>query len=332
MEYLDKNYVIFDNNSKTKNIFLLGKIKNTTLDLLKVFGNPIKKSGINKWIFKMNEANFTVYQKKENTDWDLSSNTSDEFIIKQFLTFLSEARKAVRGARSTHKNIPVYTPDTYQLKGKIALYRVPPKEPPTEIKIFKEKQNIPRKNKFGKLVFKDHLEFNPNLTPKEVIKAGSFGGTYFRNILSGITGKMYVGAWKEFPSDWVKGLDIEKEVTSQVVDASVNKYNIKGGGSLDMWESSGWITKIDPYGWFQWYCRFYLGRRTTDDDRQIGRWLNACGPSGRFKITLIRAIIREKTKYDDYKIKPVIRQAMLHWAYELTKKDFDDYIKNNIYL
>ena len=167
MEYLDKNYVIFDNNSKTKNIFLLGKIKNTTLDLLKVFGNPIKKSGINKWIFKMNEANFTVYQKKENTDWDLSSNTSDEFIIKQFLTFLSEARKAVRGARSTHKNIPVYTPDTYQLKGKIALYRVPPKEPPTEIKIFKEKQNIPRKNKFGKLVFKDHLEFNPNLTPKE---------------------------------------------------------------------------------------------------------------------------------------------------------------------
>jgi hypothetical protein len=58
------------------------------------------------------------------------------------------------------------------------------------------------------------------------------------------------------------------------------------GGNLDMWESSGWITHIDPYGWFQWYCRFYLGRRCSDDERQINRWLKTTGPNGSFRITL----------------------------------------------
>ena len=101
------------------------------------------------------------------------------------------------------------------------------------------------------------------------------------------------------------------------------------GGNLDMWESSGWITEIDPYGWFQWYCRFYLGRRTSDDERQIARWQKACGINGRFRITLIRSIVNNKAKYDDYQIKPSIRQGLLHWAYELTKKDFYNYINNN---
>lgn len=324
MEYLDKNYVIFDNTNKTKDIYFLGKIKNTTQALLKVFGNPIKIKSTNKWIFKMNKTNFTIYQNK---DWYLSSNSNDEFKIKQFLMFLSEARRAVSGARSNHKTIPIFTPDTYQLKGKIALYRVPPKKPPTGIIIFKEKQDIPRKNKFGELVFKDHLDFKPNLTPKQVIQAGSFGGTYFRTILSGITGKMYVCAWKEFPPDWFNNLDIEKYVTSQVISALINKYKIKAGGNLDMWESCGWITEIDPYGWFQWYCRFYLGRRTSDDLRQIKRWSSSCGPSGRFRVTLIRKIINAKTAYNDFNIGGVIRQGMQHWSYKLTKKDFLDYLK-----
>lgn len=330
MEYLEKNYVTFDNNSKKKDTYFLGEIKNSTGDLVKVFGNPIKMADINKWIFRMNESQFTVYQKKGKKDWHLSSNSNDEFKIKQFLMFLSEAKSAVHGARSTHKNIPTFTPETYQLKGKIALYRVPPKKPPTDIIIFKKKEEIPQKNKLGELVFKDHLEFKPNLTPKEVIQAGSFGGTYFRTILSGITGKKYVDAWKEFPSDWFEGLDIKKNVASQIIDASVNKYKVKAGGNLDMWESSGWITEIDPYGWFQWYCRFYLGRRTSDDLRQIKRWLSSCGANGRFRTTLIRKIINAKVSYNDFNIGAVVRQGMLHWGYELTKKDFSDYLKSKL--
>jgi hypothetical protein len=328
MEYLDKNYVVFDYNSTTKYKYLYGKIKSNTNDLQKVFGIAMKTNrGINKWKFKMNDSNFTIYDNQEHNDWYLSSNTNDKNKIKNFIMFLTEARRAIRGARSTHKNIPIFTSETYQLKNKIALYRIPPIKPPTGIKIYEEIKKIPRKNKDGILVFNDHKEFKPNLTPKEVINAGVFGGTYFRTILSGITGKTYVDVWKEFPSDWFKNLDIEKYLTSQVINASINKYKIKMGGNLDMWESSGWITEIDPYGWFQWYCRFYLGRRTTDDLRQIKRWLGTCGNLGRFRITLMRKIFNEKTSYCDSNTGAIIRQSLLQWSYELTKKDYLDYVK-----
>ena len=328
MQYLEKNYVIFDNNSKVSEKYELGKIKNETNDLEKIFGYPVKeKSGINKWKFKTENANFKIYDNKDKKEWYLSTNTDNEQVIENFFRFLSEVKTSVNSARSTHKSIPIYTRETYQLKGKISLYKVPPIKPPSNIIIYEGKKKIPKKNKYGELIFKDFLDFKPNLTPKEVIQSGSFGGTYYRPILSGITGKYYKDEWKEFPEDWFEGLDIEQYVTSIVTRSSINKYNVKMGGNLDMWESSGWITKIDPYGWFQWYCRFYLGRRSTDDDRQINRWLKACGPNGRFRITLIRTIIREETKYNDYKIKSVVRQGMLHWGYELKKKDFNNYVK-----
>jgi hypothetical protein len=249
--------------------------------------------------------------------------------LKKIFSFLSEVKTAVNSNRSTHKFVPIYTNDTYQLKGKISLYRAPPIKPPLNIIIYEEQKKIPKKNKYGEIVFKDFLNFRPNLTPKEVIQNGSFGGTYFRPILSGITGKYYKDEWKEFPEHWFKNLDIEQYVTSIIIRSSINKYKTKMGGNLDMWESSGWISNADPYGWFQWYCRFYLGRRTTDDERQIDRWLKTCGPKGRFRITLIRSIIKDGKKYDDFKIKPVIRQGMLHWGYELTKKDFNDYYKSS---
>ena len=70
----------------------------------------------------------------------------------------------------------------------------------------------------------------------------------------------------------------------------VNRYRVKCGGSLGMWESSGWISALDPYGWFQWYCRFYLGRRCTDDERQIQRWLGGHGPKGRFRLQLMNKV------------------------------------------
>ena len=65
-------------------------------------------------------------------------------------------------------------------------------------------------------------------------------------------------------------------------DPTVNTYKVKCGGDLEMWESSGWIKEVDPYGWFMWYCRFYLGRRCEDDERQIGRWKNCTGPKGKW--------------------------------------------------
>jgi hypothetical protein len=178
-----------------------------------------------------------------------------------------------------------------------------------------------------------HSQFKPNKTPKQVFKMGSFGGTYFRPIYSSITNKDYTPeeAMKGLPKEWFKGLDIDKQVASPTYDKKVNKYKVKCGSSLEAWEKSGWIAEQDPYGWFQWYCRYSTGRRTEDDSRQIGRWLKLAGPNGRFRRTLMNKIIKNKTTYNDFSVSPVIRQVLLHWGYQLTKKDLDQYkkTKNN---
>lgn len=85
--------------------------------------------------------------------------------------------------------------------------------------------------------FEDHPEFRPNLTPKQVLQSGSFGGTYYRNIHSSVTGKDYTDAWKEFPDDWFEGLNINKQVARKWddYDTKVNKYGVKVGTTLEFW-------------------------------------------------------------------------------------------------
>jgi len=183
-------------------------------------------------------------------------------------------------------------------------------------------QPIPKKNSNGVLLFSDAKEFQPNMTPKEVLQAGSFGGTYFRPIKSSVTGLKYNKMWNELPQNWLEGLNVKKMISSVHYDESVNTYKVKCGGDLDMWESSGWIKEVDPYGWFMWYCRFYLGRRCEDDERQIGRWKNCTGPKGRWKNNLIGKIARAGAGYDNPVISPVIRQTLQHWGYRLTEKDY----------
>ena len=145
-----------------------------------------------------------------------------------------------------------------------------------------ERGKRPVRNEHGQLVFAGHKDFRPVLTPEQVIRLGSFGGTYFRPISSAVTGESYSDAHQEF--EWCKGIPATRLTRSWArYDVAANRYKVKCGGSLDMWESSGWISDIDPYGWFQWYCRFFEGRRSSDDARQIGRWLKSAGPSGRFR-------------------------------------------------
>jgi len=175
--------------------------------------------------------------------------------------------------------------------------------------------------------FKDYPEFTPNISPKQVFEMGSFGGTYYRPIYSSITKKKYKAedVIKEYPKSWFKNVDIEKMVTSSTYDKQINKYKVICGSSLEMWESKGWIVKQDPYGWFQWYCRFYQGRRSEDDKRQIERWEKIVGPNGRFRRMLMNMIIKKKARYNDYTISPKIRQILLHWGYELTSDDLEKY-------
>ena len=118
--------------------------------------------------------------------------------------------------------------------------------------------------------------------------------------------------------DWMKGLKIKKQVASPIYNKQLNKYKAECGGDLDMWEGSGWITKIDPYGWFQWYCRFYQGRRSTDDDRQISRGNGVMGPTGRWRNSLINKVLASNKKLEvavnDATISPKVRQLLQHWG------------------
>lgn len=106
---------------------------------------------------------------------------------------------------------------------------------------------------------------------------------------------------------------------------NINKYKVKCGSTLSQWQEKNWIRAQDPYGWVEWYCNFYVGRRSDDDERQIKRWLAFCGPKGRFRRQLINRIYRKKREFDDFGVSPVVRQSLQHWGFVLTKEDFESY-------
>jgi hypothetical protein len=181
------------------------------------------------------------------------------------------------------------------------------------------------------LLFEDAKDFRPNLSPKEVLQLGSFGGGYFRSIYSKVTGKSYDKVWEELPSDWIENLDVATQVASVTYSTSVNKYKVNCGGKVNkadafgqqLWEQSGWIEPLDPYGWFMWYCRFYQGRRSDDDSRQIGRWCKCAGAKGRWKQNLVGKCLSKGVAFDDEGVSPVVRQTLQHWGYRLTGADFE---------
>lgn len=181
----------------------------------------------------------------------------------------------------------------------------------------------PRKNKYGEIIFKDFPEFRPNLTPKEIFELGSFGGTYWRPIYSSVTNKNYKNMHKKYPASWWKNVP-EEELTRpwDEYDVSINQYGVKVGTTLEFWEGKNWISKHHPYGWVHWYCDFYSGKRSPDDERQISRWMKTAGPKSRFRKMLINLIVRKGGKYDSFEISPKIRQTLQHWGYMLTQRDF----------
>ena len=159
------------------------------------------------------------------------------------------------------------------------------------------------------------MDYRANITPIEVIEKGVFGVTYFRNIYSDVNGKWYRKTWKEF--DELKNID-RKYYCSSYYDVSVNKYGVKCRKSLRFWKNKGWIHSIDPYGWFQWYFRYWLGRKSVDDKRQIDRWKNIVT---RFKGKLVKIIKDTNSKFDDCSISPKNRQILSHWGYDLVESD-----------
>ena len=133
------------------------------------------------------------------------------------------------------------------------------------------------------------MDFNPNKTPIQIIKEAAFGGTYFRDVYSDINKKWYKNSWKEFIH--LKNIDA-KFYASDYYDVNLNV--VKCGTSLRFWENKGWINKIDPYDWFQWYFRYWLGRGSKDYKRQINRWKKIVS---RFRGKSVKMIKNTGSKY-----------------------------------
>jgi hypothetical protein len=136
-----------------------------------------------------------------------------------------------------------------------------------------------------------HADFRPELTPKQLLALGIFGGKYMTDCAA------------EFPDDWFE----RARLCPAKHDADLNCFKINASQPLSVWRANGWIYHEDPRGWFQWFCRYYMGRRCADDQRQVRRW---------------RAIRRHLVQLQrnceryDMSCRRRQRQALLHWAYD----------------
>ena len=173
--------------------------------------------------------------------------------------------------------------------------------------------------------FIDQPTFTPNKSPEEMLREGCFGGSYFRPLHSRHLGIVVENDYLELPPPWIEGLNVQRFLTSATYDSEVNKYKVKCGQSIEEWEAAGWINhRHDVRGWFQWYCRFFMGRRCEDDERQVGRWRKCAGETGRWRRALLKRYkamgVREV--FDDGEdesqgdVSPVMHQTCFQWAYE----------------
>ncbi len=140
-----------------------------------------------------------------------------------------------------------------------------------------------------------HKDFKPELAPKEMLELGVFGGHYLNDCQD------------EFPKTWFA----KAKLSDSDHNLELNYFKIRASQPLSVWQKKGWIYHEDPRGWFQWYCRYFLGRRIAEEDeRQVKRW-----KAMRRHISQIKKNCRK----GDLECRPKQRQALLHWAYDSRK-------------
>lgn len=136
--------------------------------------------------------------------------------------------------------------------------------------------------------------FKPDLTPKQMLEIGGFGGRYMTDCK------------KEFPDDWWR----QAKLCSARHDPKLNCFGVNASQPLAVWRAKGWIHPDDPRGWFQWYCRYWMGRRHPDDARQIKRWKAIQRHIWQIKKNCRLGVLNCRCRQ---------RQAVLHWAYDSRK-------------
>lgn len=138
-------------------------------------------------------------------------------------------------------------------------------------------------------------DFKPMLTPKEMLALGVFCGKYMTDCR------------KEFPASWFTKAKLAKGKR----DCTLNYFGVDASQPLSVWKKKGWVHEDDPRGWFQWYCRYYMGRRMPEEDtRQIKRWKAIRRHIGQ---------VQKNCMSGDFTCRPRQRQALLHWAYDSRK-------------
>ncbi len=138
-------------------------------------------------------------------------------------------------------------------------------------------------------------EFKPELTPQQMLELGVFCGKYMND------------SRDEFPKAWF----VHAKLSPRRRDCSLNFFGVDASQPLSVWRQKGWIQPEDPRGWFQWYCRYYMGRRLPEEDaRQIKRWK-----------AIRRHVqqIRKNCEPGNLDCRKRQRQALLHWAYDSRK-------------
>ena len=136
-----------------------------------------------------------------------------------------------------------------------------------------------------------HPTFRPQLTPQQMLRLGVFGGKYMTDCTA------------EFPDEWFE----DAKLCPTRHDPALNYFGVNASQPLAEWRRQGWIHDDDPRGWFQWYCRYYLGRRSDDDQRQIKRWR---------AMRRHLAQIQQNCPRGNHSCRRKQRQALLHWAYD----------------
>jgi len=139
-----------------------------------------------------------------------------------------------------------------------------------------------------------HADFRPELTPRELLEMGVFGGKYMTD------------CGDEFPADWFANARLNPERH----DPDLNYFGVNASQPLAVWRQKGWIYHEDPRGWFQWYCRYFMGRRCPDDERQIKRWKAMKRHVAQIRAGCLPGDLHCRLKQ---------RQALLHWAYDSRK-------------
>ena len=160
--------------------------------------------------------------------------------------------------------------------------------------------------------------FKAYLTPKDILLNGAFGGAYFgRRELKGDYD--YQSLFHETLSDVPATLYLQPKYITKM-----NMFKVKSGMPYDYWKDKGWMHNDDPYGWFEWYLKYYNGRRHEDDARQIHRWEGVCGIKGRWRNRLYKNI----SETGNWQVSPRIQQSLLHWGYLANIKDYELYLEN----